>query len=436
MTDFNFLRIKWPKLAAIAADAGRLVEVSPASAISTMQNFCEWAADIALDFYDINTQNGITQQEKLDTLRTTGHVPQEIIERFRSVMLAGGRRLYRDNEDVLEARACIEDVYEIGRWLNKEADRAGWPPKNDYYRPVVSPLGSSGEGGGFSAGRIGQTLSNYKPFIAFGVGAIVVLVLAVWGISSVMGGGGAKPTAVVILTPSPSSSASASMLTATPGPTATPAPEEVIFLDTLTPSTTRETFYRKEWKFQSGVKKLTIGDKQYQNGIGMYIPKKSISKTQGTWTMKFKLNGDYSKLRFDLGVDTMQYGEGYGQYRVQIYCDSDSNDPVYDTNGLKDYTYREMGVEVNISGCQTLIIKLTEKKGTKGTINVVLGDARLVKAGTGESPVVSASAGTSASASAGTGEGEGEGSASASASATASATIDPEAEGEQETTNP
>ncbi len=429
MTDFNFLRIKWPKLAAIAADAGRLVEVSPASAISTMQNFCEWAADIALDFYDINTQNGITQQEKLDTLRTTGHVPQEIIERFRSVMLAGGRRLYRDNEDVLEARACIEDVYEIGRWLNKEADRAGWPPKNDYYRPVVSPLGSSGEGGGFSSGRIGQALGNYKPFLAFGAVALIVIVGAVWAISAVMGGGGAKPTAIV-LTPSPSVSATSTsqVVTMTDEPTATPAPEEVKFLDSLAPvQPKRESFYLKEWNFKSGKKPLTIGDKRYENGIGMYIPKSAINQAQGTWVLKFKLNGEYSKLRFDLGVDTMQYGEGYGQYRIQVYCDSDRNDPVYDTGGLKDYTFRELGVEVNITDCQTLIIKLTEKKGNKGTINVVLGDARLVKAGTGEAPTASPDPNS-------TGSGEGEDTATAGASA--SATVDPEAEGDQETTNP
>lgn len=427
MTDFNFLRIKWPKLAAIAADAGRLVEVSPASAISTMQNFCEWAADIALDFYDINTQNGITQQEKLDTLRTTGHVPQEIIERFRSVMMAGGRRLYRDNEDVEEARACIEDVYEIGRWLNKEADRAGWPPKADYYKPVISPLGSSGgDGGSFSAGRIGQAVSNYKPFIVFGAVALLVVVGAVWGISSLLGGGGAKPTTPVI-TPTPTVTATMNVVTM-PGdePTATPAPEVVEFLDTLVPTTTRETFYRKEWNFKSGKKPLTIGDKRYENGIGMYIPKKSISQSQGTWTMKFKLDSKYSKLRFDLGVDTIQYGEGYGQFRLQIYCDSDKNDPVYDTGGLKEYDFTDMGVEVNIEGCETLIIKLTEKKGTKGTINVVLGDVRLVKSGTGEAPTAT----PDASASATTG-GEGEGEGEATASATATATVDPEAEGEQ-----
>lgn len=385
MTDFNFLRIKWPKLAAIAADASRLVEVSPSSAISTMQNFCEWAADIALDLNDIKTQSGITQQEKIETLKAIGHAPTDIIGRFQNVMLAGGRRLYRQNEDVEEARMCIEDVYEIGRWLNKEADRAGWPPKSDYYRPMVSPLGMQGEGGGYSSGGVGEKLRNYQPLIIMGVGALVVIAIAVALIVYVTGGftpTDAKQTTPNI-TPTPTVSTTPQLVTEPAGETSTPAPEASKFLNDQSLrkfiDTSQNTCYYGKWTYND--KAFTIGDKHYENGIGMFILKSRITQKQGTMTLTCNLDDDYDKLMFDLGNDAnLQYGAGYGKFRIQVYCDSDRNDPAYDS-GLNEYDFTDMGVVVNISGCKKLIIKLTEQKGTKGTINVVLGDIRLVKSG-------------------------------------------------------
>ncbi len=432
MTDFNFLRIKWPKLAAIAADAGRLVEVSPSSAISTMHNFCEWAADIALDFYDIDTQNGITQQEKLDTLKATGHVPADILNRFHEIMMAGGRHLYRANEDVEEARQCLEDIYEIGRWLNKEADRAGWPPKNDYYRPVMSSMGMPGEssgGGGFSSGRAAKAFNAYKPLILMIGGTLAVIIAAIFIIKGLVSDNvNATPTGGISVTPTWTvESTPALSPTLDPNITPTPPPETVVYLDSLTPKKTERSFFLKKWDFQSGEHSFKIADKVYQNGIGMYIPKSSITRTQATLSMSFSLEGKYDKLRFDLGVDSMlQYGEGYGKFRVMIYCDSTSNDPVYDS-GLKEYTFTDMGREISIKGCNTLYIKLTEVKGSKGTINVVLGDIRVVSGGTaGETeatqPAGTATADASATSSAGTpASASAEGTPEASASATATA---------------
>lgn len=388
MTDFNFLRIKWPKLAAIAADASRLVEVSPSSAISTMQNFCEWAADIALDLNDIAAQNGITQQEKLETLKATGHAPADIIGRFQNVMLAGGRRLYRQNEDVEEARICIEDVYEIGRWLNKEADRAGWPPKNDYYRPMMNPLGVPAEGGAFPSGGIGEKIRDFQPILIVAVGAVVVLAGAIFGISYVINQSNkanAEPT--VYITPTPTVTSTTTLVTmATEDVSATPEPEVFKYVEEFRVSgSVLENVFRGKWKFKSRARTFVIGDKQYANGVGMYISSSYIRKKQGTITAKFTLDDEYEKLMFDLGVDPMQYGERFGLFRVQIYCDSTNNEPIYDCGGLKEFDFTDMGVVVNLTpGCKSLIISLTEQKGAGGTLNVVLGNLRVVKGGTGE----------------------------------------------------
>jgi len=386
MTDFNFLRIKWPKLAAIAADASRLVEVSPSSAISTMQNFCEWAADIALDLYDIKTQSGITQQEKIETLKATGNAPVDVIGRFQNVLLAGSSRLYRQNEDVEEARVCIEDVYEIGRWLNKEADRAGWPPKNEYYSPIMSPIGMPAEGGGFASGGIGEKIKGFQPLIIAAIAALVIIAIATFFIVSIINNGNTPKPTLPVITPTPTLTSTLLQET-TPGAdvTPSPAPETVQFLDALKNAftSTVNTYFLGKWTFQSGDKPFTISDKQYQNGVGMYVAYKSIAGTSATITVKIKLDGAYDKLRFSLGVDSnLDYGSAYGTFRVIIYKNSTSDSAIVYTSGKQQYDYTDLGKEVDITGCTTLYIKLTEWKGTKkNTLNIVLGDIRLVKGG-------------------------------------------------------
>ncbi len=374
MTDFNFLRIKWPKLAAIAADASRLVEVSPSSAVSTMQNFCEWATDIALDLYSVRVQNGITQQEKMNLLESTGNVPTEILTRMNNILMAGGRRVYHVHEDVEEARRCIDDVYEIARWLNREADRAGWPPRSgNVYRAPASSVASSADSRLFP-GEIRRPAAPYLKLAGLGVFAVAAVVLLIVGIIKIAGRGGDQDA--VTLSSSPSSTATRVLEIATDSPT--PVPEVEVYLDTIDPSGAPDKgYYKATWKDD---KALTIADKAYEHGIGWFIPSSTIRESSASASVKYALEGKYNLLRFDLGVDAnMDYGEGYGTFRITIYADDEE---VYDSD-KQEYDYTEYGTEVDLKGCDTMKIVLTEKKGSKGTINVVLGDIRLVQGGEG-----------------------------------------------------
>ena len=408
MTDFNFLRIKWPKLAAIAADASRLVEVSPASAVATMQNFCEWATDIALDLYAIKSQNGTTQQEKMEALRATGNVPTEILTRMNNILVSGGRRVYHIHEDVEEARRCIDDVYEIARWLNREADRAGWPPRGgNVYRPQPTQATRSSNASNYGGGNFGPADSrlfpaeiqrSWAPLIkvgAMGVAVIALIVLIVVGVSALVRNASRDVVANISPNPGVSSSNVLEIPTDTPAE-ATPTPETEVYLDTVDPtSPPSKGYYRKQWKDD---KPLTIGDKAYENGIGWFIPSASISQSSSSASVKYNLGGKYSKLRFDLGVDAnMDYGTGYGTFRVTIYGD---DDVVYDSD-KQEYDYSAFETEVDLHNCDVMKIVLTEKKGDKGTINVVLGDMRLVQAdGGGDEATVSDNASASNDASA------------------------------------
>ncbi len=398
MIDFNFLRIRWPKLAAIAADASRLVEVSPTSAIGTMQNFCEWAADIALDFYDIDTPNGTAQPQKLESLKATGRVPAEILAKFHNIMNGGAGtsssyRSYRMHDDVVEARRLIEDMHEVARWLHREADRAGWSspsPSTSRGRASRSTLGptmSAGTGRAPAGGLLAY-LEPYMPILMIAGGVILVVGLGV-GLAFALKGRSqdtvSKTNPVFSATPMTSGSDS-SALPGEPSPSPTPKPEESIYLEELEPSETPKAgFHNKVWTFKEEDSEFAIDTQEYQHGIGLYVPYKSITSSSGAPVqVKYELNGQYSKLKFDLGADANHdYAEKNGKFRLRIY-NGDDTEPLYDSK-LNGYDFTEKGVTVDVSGVDELRIRLTQTKGTGGsTLNIVLGNAKLIKAGTGD----------------------------------------------------
>ena len=132
-SEFDFLRVKWPKLAAMAADASRLADVSPSSALSSLRTYCEWATDIALDFYELQVAGGASQIEKLEALQTSGMVPAEILQKFHNVRSAGTRTSLREIESAsLLVHSSIGDCLDIGQWLFREAEKEGWPHIEGY----------------------------------------------------------------------------------------------------------------------------------------------------------------------------------------------------------------------------------------------------------------------------------------------------------------
>lgn len=404
MIDFNFLRIRWPKLAAIAADASRLVEVSPTSAIGTMQNFCEWAADIALDFYDIDTPNGTAQPQKLEMLKSTSRVPPEILTKFQNIMNGGTEtssnyRSYRMHDDVVEARRLIEDMQEIARWLHREADRAGWSspasPSANRGRASRSTLGPSysSPSGGRSSGMAGGLLAYlepYMPIVLIAGGVILVVGLGI-GLAFALSGKGNNDAVSgkgpVVVSPTPLAEVTDSLTTDEPMASATPKPEQSVYLDELEDPSSISIptgFHKKQWTFKDQNHTFVIETRQYQHGIGLYVPYKSITGTSASNTIKYQLDGKYDTFRFDLGVDgdLSGYSSKNGKYQIKIYADENAT-AIWDSKQLA-FDETKMGVSVPVTGVTSLKIRLTEFKGTgNATLNVVLGSAKLVTGGDG-----------------------------------------------------
>ena len=162
-SEFDFLRVKWPKLAAMAADATRLADVSPSSSLLSLRTFCEWACDITLDFYELQVAGGASQIEKLEALQASGMVPSEILQKFHNVRSAGNRTTQKEAESAsILVHGCIADCFDIGQWLFREAEKEGWPHVEGYSQSygVIPMTGLSTEdGAGYDVGGSNKKFS-------------------------------------------------------------------------------------------------------------------------------------------------------------------------------------------------------------------------------------------------------------------------------------
>jgi hypothetical protein len=171
----------------------------------------------------------------------------------------------------------------------------------------------------------------------------------------------------------------------TPTPPSNTAQEQTVYLDEIDPTDDFKSLYRKEWSSRTFDGPFSISGQLYEHGIGMFVPSSSISATRGSQTVKYTLEKQYSLLRFDLGVyDSVGNSADFGNFRIVITINGDTDDPVYDS-GRNDYKFYEKGIEVDIQECDTMSITISQDKGTKGTLNVIMGNALLVKAGTAAS---------------------------------------------------
>ena len=111
----------------------------------------------------------------------------------------------------------------------------------------------------------------------------------------------------------------------------------------------------------------------YDSGLGMFLPSKSISEEWGNDVMVYNLGGVYEKIAFDLFVDTDgSYGisSEYGLYEIKIFADGEK---IYDSDHMYYNDFDEV-TKILPAGTLQLKIQLIQKKGSKGTLDVVMGD--------------------------------------------------------------
>lgn len=163
-------------------------------------------------------------------------------------------------------------------------------------------------------------------------------------------------------------------------PTAEPTPRVEMFeyLNDIEPETPIDTVFMGEWTFRGEQVPITMNGKEYENGVGMYVASADIMGERGSINPQWNFDKTYHKITFDIGCEqSNQYGNEtkYGKYKIDILV----NGAQVWTSEYHDYTYVHQNVELNLTNeeCEILTIKLTQYKGTNGTLNVVLGDFKL-----------------------------------------------------------
>ncbi len=390
-SEFDFLRAKWPKLAAMAADATRLADVSPSSALSSLRTFCEWSTDIALDFYELQVSGGASQIEKLESLQTSGMIPSEVLQKFHNVRSAGGRTSMHEIESAaMLVHGCIADCRDIGQWLFREAEKEGWPHIEGYSQsysaiPMTGLVGGSSDGSDYDAGgdykfSMSRFMRRYGSIVTL---VIVVVVLAGIGVGISYGlkscnAETAPPQNTIEITPSPTVEA-AIIIPSTPTPEPTPEEDPFDYIDDLPIALHFDGLFTSNWNFNDKTDPFAMNDRIYDKGLGMFIAAKRIVYDKATLTAAWNTDQKYYKVVFDMGCEqSMGYDikAKFGRYKIVIIADGKQ---VW-TSGYHDYSYVVENQEVIIGADSSRMeIVLTQYKGEKGTLNVVLGNFKLYK---------------------------------------------------------
>ena len=162
---------------------------------------------------------------------------------------------------------------------------------------------------------------------------------------------------------------------ATIEPTVLPA--NAVALTELEPLEKPSWFYTGKWgskSYQNDFVVLDGDSTRTVDGIGMYVLTAQAQNGEGEVSVRYQLDGEYSRLTFLLSPD-QKWGcsPDHGTYQLSVLCDGAE---VYHSDWL-DYAQNDW-VEADVSGCETLEIVLRERPGVKGTLNIVLAEPELV----------------------------------------------------------
>lgn len=162
---------------------------------------------------------------------------------------------------------------------------------------------------------------------------------------------------------------------ATIEPTVLPA--DAVALTELEPVEKPSWFYTGKWgskSYQNDFVVLDGDSTRTVDGIGMYVLTAQAQNGEGEVSVRYQLDGEYSRLTFLLSPD-QKWGcsPDHGTYQLSVLCDGAE---VYHSDWL-DYAQNDW-VEADVSGCETLEIVLRERPGVKGTLNIVLAEPELV----------------------------------------------------------
>jgi len=136
---------------------------------------------------------------------------------------------------------------------------------------------------------------------------------------------------------------------------------------------TNAKLHLSEWNIK-GSRQFRSADKEYESGLGMYIPFKASDDRWAQDKITFDLDGKYEKIQFDIFADSQGKYDApayFGLYDVLIRVDGRCVFLCYDMYH-KDIVDNE--IIILPERAKKLTIEFSQTKGKNGALDVVIGD--------------------------------------------------------------
>jgi type I restriction enzyme R subunit len=117
MSNFDFLKSKWPDL----GDTGRLAEEylysDPNAAIFKTRLFAEKLIDLVLVVYKIYPEDVLHFNAKIQRLSRVKRLNPAVIDLFTLVRRLGNKAAHENYGDTSDARECIKSIFKLSAWF-------------------------------------------------------------------------------------------------------------------------------------------------------------------------------------------------------------------------------------------------------------------------------------------------------------------------------
>jgi hypothetical protein len=145
-----------------------------------------------------------------------------------------------------------------------------------------------------------------------------------------------------------------------------------IFARDLQTVNTPETYHVNGWKANSYSGDFYLNNKKYSEGVGIFLQSRDLKNNEvGTCEITYKTLDHYTHFSFELGSDS-KWGNGS---KAGVFCVSvwgDYTNELYNSD-WQDHLFYDH-VEVIVKAYDTVTLRLEEKRGEKGTLNIVFGN--------------------------------------------------------------
>lgn len=117
MSNFNFLKSKWPDLAATGRQAEGYLNTDPNAAIFKTRLYAEKLIDLFLVYFKIDIDFDANFYEKISCLGRIKSINPAVVDLFTLVRRIGNKAVHTDYGDIKDAKECIKSIFKLSAWF-------------------------------------------------------------------------------------------------------------------------------------------------------------------------------------------------------------------------------------------------------------------------------------------------------------------------------